>query len=70
MREFSRGLKRPRREADHVVPRVRLSGAVTPFSHIRLSSWLAVMTLQFSVNTTHTGCTEPICRTAGETEMV
>jgi hypothetical protein len=42
-REFSHGLKQPRREADHVVPRLSLSGAVTLFFHIRISLWLAVM---------------------------
>jgi len=69
-REFFHGWKRPRHEADHVVPRLRKSGAVTPFPHIRVSSWLAVMASQFSVTTTHTRCTESMGEIADETQIV
>jgi len=68
-REFFHGLKRPWHETEHVVPRLRKSGAVTPFSHIRVSSWFAVMASQFSVTTTHTRCTESMCEIADETQI-
>lgn len=63
-------LKEPRREADHVVPRLRLSGAVTPFSphssiFMPCSDDLTVQCYHYTYT-----CTESTCKTADETEMV